>query len=344
MLFNIENDSGDCLIGYIVPDTLGGIPDIEVLSGNRLLLSMPANEVREALITAGRHESGRCGFRIGAESIEGLAGLDDLVIVEKSTGLRIYRRPRPGQIARKILRLETSLFPFVTLDNQIGRFFQYAEKGLERFGLETVTQMFMLHAVPSVYLSGRIAYGTYAAHIEEGFDVLCLVQDPYDEFAERLIILAKLSEIGAQYLGPRDGARMAPAIEFAASLDLDHHAALRRALRAMPADVASLLSNPLVRQFTATTPDDMPGPAAVATTLDILSRCAAVSTRTDGDGFIEMIGAHLGIDTETLPVIRPFPKVGPCAQALREMRIIDHLIEADLEVYAHIEDAIEAGA
>ncbi len=53
MLFNIEEDSGDRIVGYIVPDGYSGVPTIRVCNKNKELLTFSANEKREALVYAG---------------------------------------------------------------------------------------------------------------------------------------------------------------------------------------------------------------------------------------------------------------------------------------------------
>ena len=340
MLFNIEHDSGERVVGYIVPESFSEIPEIDVVAGGAVVLSMPVNEIREALVGAGRHETGQCGFNIGPEHLPDIVELHDLRIVEKGSGVTIYRRPMPIQIHRRVIRFETSLYPLWRMDNAIGHQFQYFEKGLERFGRETVTQMFLLNHYSSILLSGRIAYKNFSMYIEENFDGLCLIQNPHEERAERLLGLARMSEIGAQHLGERDAMRLAPAIAFAASLDFEDEKKLKKAMLAMPMDVAQLLANPLVRQFTTTTPDEMPSGNAVASTLDILAHFAVVGTRDFAHEYTEAVGAMLGTDPSVIPQIWTFEKVRAAGELIRRIRVVDHLIEKDLAVYAQVHRAL----
>ncbi len=269
-----------------------------------------------------------------------LRGYGMFAVVEKGSGVTIYRRPMPIQIHRRVIRFETSLYPLWRMDNAIGHQFQYFEKGLERFGRETVTQMFLLNHYSSILLSGRIAYKNFSMYIEENFDGLCLIQNPYEELAERLLVLARMSEIGAQHLGERDAMRLAPAIAFAASLDFEDEKKLKKAMLAMPMDVAQLLANPLVRQFTTTTPDEMPSGNAVASTLDILAHFAVVGTRDFAYEYTEAVGAMLGTDPSVIPQIWTFEKVRSAGELIRRIRVVDHLIEKDLAVYAQVHRAL----
>jgi hypothetical protein len=341
MLFNIEQDHGDHLIGYVVPDNASDVPDIELYSEGHLLLEMQVNEVRDALVIAGRHLTGRCGFRIDSSMIPGLADCADLAIREKDTGLLIYRRPHPLHLQRRILRLDTSLYPLLRIDNHLKSLFQYFQIGIDQFGRETVTQLFLLNAISSVYLSGRILYNNYVMYIDEIFDCYTMIQDPYEEFAERLLILAKLSKIGAHHIGERDAVRMAPAIAYAGALAFQDQRKLRKQLLDMPIEVAHLMVNPLARQFTASTLDELPPRRAIARTLEVLSKFKVVGLRSRSDEFIDSLAASLDIGAEQFPQLDLFSATQRLGRAIREMRCVDHLLELDVEIFEHIRVAVE---
>ena len=127
-------------------------------------------------------------FRFDPSIVANLRDLADLELFEAETGILIYKRPRPHNIKKKLLRLETHLFPLWTLDNAIAPQFQYFAKGIESHGRETVTQLFLLNNVESVYLSGNILYKNFAYFIEFGFQTFMMLQDPYEELAERLLV------------------------------------------------------------------------------------------------------------------------------------------------------------
>jgi len=80
------------------------------------LLVVPANETREALVAAGRHETGQCCFSIDASLMPNLPALAQLELYDAETGILIYRHRAP---ARKILRLGTHLFPLWRLDDAL---------------------------------------------------------------------------------------------------------------------------------------------------------------------------------------------------------------------------------
>ena len=341
MLFSLEQDSGDRLILYAAPDGFSGAPRLRLAAGGRDIGICDANELRTSLVSAGRHETGLCGFNIDEALIPGLRDLHDLTLTDADTGILIYRRPPPDRLQLKMLRLETHVFPLRKCDAALGPHFQHFACGLEHWGRETVTQLFLLNGVDSVYLSGRILYKNFATYIDNGFEVVTILQAPHAEFAERLLVLSLLGEASAaSCLGERDASRFRPAIEYAAALPLDDTKNLRRALARMPDSVAMLLANPLVRQLTTSTPDEMPGGGGVAAALDMLASCAFVGLREDPTHITETLGASLGLDPAEISPPPKFPRVAPLAEFLKETRLVDHLIERDLEVFGFVEGAI----
>jgi hypothetical protein len=345
MLFNIENDAGNRITGYFVPDSLSGVPTIRVVSEGKELLCFAANEMRPLIAKSGRHETGQCGFSIDAKTIPDLARLKDLQIYNAETGMLVYRRSPPGAVAKKILRLETHLFPLWQFDEGLQSSFQYFAKGLESLGAETVKHLFSLGKITSIYLSGRILYKIYAHHIEANFKTFVMVQEPYDELAERLLMLGAVRKMGnADLLGLRDSADMNAAIMFAEEFvtqQLDDDKSIRRILKKIPPGVAAILSNPLTRQLTVADPEGFPARNAVASALDVLSSAAVFGLRSNQNLFRMAVGEFLQVDAGKLAPVPRFEKVPELAAALRRSRQVDAILEQDLEVYHYIMQASE---
>jgi hypothetical protein len=341
MYFNLESDTGDEVVGYVVPDSFSGVPNIRVRSHGEELLVFAANEIRGGLVAAGRHETGLCGFRIDVEMLPALAELDSLELTDADSGLLIYRRPASDIVHQKVLRLETHLLPLWRLDNALGPKFQYFAQGAEKFGRESVTQMFLLNVLDSVFVSGRLLYKNYAYYIEDAqFQTTILIQDPYQEMAERLIVLSKLGDAEVDQLGMRrDSVGMRSAIEFAKSLPMQNEKALGRAIKSMPHEVAVNFVNPLVRQLTTSTPDEMPNRGSVAAALDLLSSFAIVGLRDEPESFLLAMGELLGLEPDTLPAIPQFPQIASLASFLKASHAVDALIEKDCELYHFVSEA-----
>jgi hypothetical protein len=344
MLFNIEADTGARVTGYIVPDNVSSTPNIVLQSQGRDVLVCPADEFRDGLVAAGRHQTGACGFQIDERRVPSLAGMGDLAIYDADTKLLIYRRPNANFLSKRILRLETHLFPLWRFDEALKPRFQYFSSSIEKLGRETTTQLFLLNQINSVYLSGRILFKTFRHYIESQFDTIFIMHNPYEEMAERLLVLGQIKKVGADVLGMRDNMIMQAAIAFAQDLPIHDDKALRKTLHKMPGAVANALANPVARQLTATTPDEMPGAGAVSTALDLMASFAIVGLRREPETFVGAVEEYTGVEAQSLPGIGKFRGVATLARALKRSGAVSALIEKDLEIYQHLLAAFKNSA
>ena len=338
MLFNVEIDSGDYLSGYLVCDGFDEVARLIVSNDGATVYEGSADLLRVPLVAAGRHSTGQCGFEIGEASVPGLAAMQDLAIHDAATGTLVYRRRKAHHLARRIFRLETHLFPLWRLDGALNAKFQYAANRIEAAGRETTTQMFLLNHVDSVYLSGRLLYRSFAYQIEGHFDVVFTMHHPYEELAERLIVLAQVKTSGSAILGLRENMSLESTMAFAQSLPLDDETRLRRALLDMPQGVARVLANPVTRQLTTSAPEEMPAKSAVSRALSTLSGFAVVGLRRAPQAFDAAISELCGLEAPAPPT-PPLPGVAALARMLKRCREADWLIEHDLALYAHVADA-----
>jgi hypothetical protein len=340
MLFNIEVDEGTRIVGYLVPDAFSGSPSLRITDGHKDLLTLRCSEERAALVAAGRHQDGRCGFTIDDSIVANLAQQTALEIYDEATNLLIYRRRPPSQVTqRRILRLETHLLPLWRLDNAVEKKFQFFHKGIERPGRETTTQLFLLNNSSSLYLSGRLIFKAYDNYINESFNCVALLRDPYEEMAERLLTLKHARDFGRELLGERDFIALGPAIAFAETIENDKKV-LHRAFANMPKAVIANLANPLTRQLAARSPDEIPTKGAVATALSTLSSFTVLGLRECQDVFLVQLADLVGLPPDALPMVSNFTETAELSGLLKEVPEAALLIEQDLEVYHHVESAI----
>ena len=338
MLFNVEEDRGDFISGYVVCDGFIDTARIELSSRGVVVHETLADHPREALVAAGRHRTGLCGFALDDKAVPGLPAMQDLEIRDASTGALIYRRPRPRQVMRRVLRLETHIFPLWRLDNALNEHFQYSANQIEACGRETTSQMFMLGNIPSVYLSGRLLYRAFEQFIEGQFDVIFSMHHPYEELAERLIVLGQIKRTGNGILGLRENMSLEPTMAFAQNLPLSNERELARALRDIPSPVARVLANPVVRQLTTSSPEEMPIKSAVSSALTTLSSFAVVGLRRAPKTFISALTELMQLDGQP-PDSARLPGVTALARMLKRTREVEWLIEQDLALYDHIAEA-----
>jgi hypothetical protein len=341
MLFNLEADTGALVTGYVVPDNFSGAPRVILRCNGEDVLVRPADEVRAALVAAGRHETGACGFSIDEQLVPSLAEMNDLEIYDADTELLIYRRPSPQFLGKSVLRLETHLFPLWRFDEALKPRFQYFSRGVEKLGRETTTQLFLLNQVNSVYLAGRILYKNFRHYIDSHFETIFIMHNPFEEMAERLLVFRQIRKVGVDVLGMRDGMIMQSSIEYALSLPIHDDKALRKALHNMPGGVANALANPVVRQLTTATPDEMPAGGAVSSALDLLASFAIVGVRRESDTFGGAVAELMGVAPDSLPPIGKFVGVATLARALKRSGAVHALLEKDLELYQHVSNAFK---
>ena len=340
MLFNFQEDQGTRISLYVVPDSGGTIPSVRVKSEGRELLVLAANEQIPALVQAGRHSTGQCGFAVDDGLVPDLASYAHLEITEAETGLLVYRRPIPDAVPdMNLFRMETHLLPLWRIDDALEMRFQYWYKGVDRFGRETSTQVFCLNEGTSSYVSGRLLYKNYEFYLSKGIKTVAMFRDPYDELAERLILLRNIGEKAEEVLGARDAITFAPVIESLAEYDDFDEAFCKRFFKRASDEVLNALANPVVRQLTAATPDEVPNQASVAAALDALSTFELIGLRSQGADFHEGLAELTGISPEDLPMIGEYARVTDIGARLRGNGIVESVLEKDLEVFHFLQNA-----
>ena len=253
--------------------------------------------------------------------------------------LLLFRRRKPDHTIKKIFRLETHLFPLWRIDQTVDHKFQYFATRGEIYGRETFMQMLGFWHIDSVYVSGRILYKPVQDYLQSYFKTVFIMHHPYEELAERLLVLRQMSETGTDLLGERVFNALKPAIAFAASLPMTDERALGRALRAMPGNIASLLSNPVTMQLTSLNPEDLPSPRALTLALDVLSTFEIVGLRRAPNVFLKALGELTEVPLEAFPAIDKLPGVTALAKLLKSTRAVDGLLQLDLHLYSHIAEA-----
>ncbi|ARN81103.1 hypothetical protein [Methylocystis bryophila] len=341
MLFNIEADRGNQIVGYLVPDDFTKSPTLRVRDSGSVLTEFPCLEERPSLVAAGRHGTGRCGFTVDESTVPSLAQNSGLELYDADTDILIYRRRQTADVTQeKIFRFETHLFPLWRLDEHAEHKFQFFHKGVDRHGRETATQMLQLNNASSIYLSGRVAFKPYENHLHDRFRCIALIQDPYVELAERLLMLKNVPKLSKQVLGPRDVITYRSAIEFSQAVEPDEKSLLR-AFDAISKEAIAVLTNPMTRQFAGDSLDEPPPKGAVARALASLSTFSLIGLREDEDLFLDALEALMQLPTGAMPSLHSFSKVQDLAKCLRLVPEAELLLEQDLEVYQTVREAIE---
>lgn len=343
MLFDVEQDLGHRIIGYLVPDSYSAGATVKITVGDLEVAVLKANEVRSSVVTAGRHGTGHCGFVLTDDNVPNLSQLLYLEIRDADSDLVIYRRrPAESIVPFKLFRLETQHERSMQLDRELDGFFQLSFPDVDRRGRETASQSFLLGCTSSLYVSARMLYREYEHSIENDFRKICLLQDPYCELAETILSLWRDGAHKATNLSLREELALGAGVEYISSLDVADFHALQRGLSRLPVAVETVLSNPLARSLAARTNDDSPNATYVSASLASLSAFDIVGIRERPETFFNPLAELLKIEVSLLPVAAVSDAAINLANFLRTSPAASALVDMDLEIYEAVRGAVDA--
>ncbi|WP_036262337.1 hypothetical protein [Methylocapsa aurea] len=337
MLFSIDEDVGERIIGWLMPDNPAATPRILVHLDFDHHVVVEAFVYRPLLKEQGLHNTGVCGFIVDEANCPGVSAATRLEIIDADNNVLIYRRRNTGPLTeQKFLRLETQLFRSSGIDEQLAPQFQMSYQSMELLPEETTRSIFAIPFTNSIFSSGRIFFRIWEPLLRDrGFKIGILLREPFEELSERLLILkwASSPDVSSAVLD------LMPALQTCAGalrdVDITDASALDAVLSHPSDEMRALLYNPLVYQLAAPNAFDPPPPGETAATLDALAEMDVVGIHADLHSFFDLLTAVLDLPDPLaeLPLAASKTVIG-FADILREMRSARALIEKDLEVYA----------
>jgi hypothetical protein len=186
-----------------------------------------------------------------------------------------------------------------------------------------------------------VSYRSVEHYLDQGYSSIAMVQEPFDELAERILLLRLIGESRAGILGLRDSVSFEAVKSFASQLPLGSDKELARAFRDIDPDVANMLTDPLVRQLTTRLPDEPLKPSSISQALSTLSSFRVVGVRHRADLFTEAVVDTLSLHAEELPVIEPIPAARELGARLRTMAAVEQLLEHDIAAFYFLTEAFE---
>ncbi|MDP9632002.1 UNVERIFIED_ORG: hypothetical protein J2W85_004085 [Ensifer adhaerens] len=340
MYFNVYSDTGSKIDGYLIPDGFSTKPRISVHSGEIDLGLFECDVFLAGPYNLKHHETGVVGFSLDETKIANLSRLDAIEIRDADSGFTFYRRLQPElHVLKRVFRLETQFAPHQELDRSLRPFFQFFSAGAERFGSETVRQMLEVSNQPSTYVSGRVMLKGVQQFITDDTIRITSLRDPFYELAIRIWSLATSKRRNLAFISDRDRILFGPAMSYFDKLNLADFDDVRRRIRSAPRDVLTLFESPFTQQLVASSPSDKVSRDAISNALDALSQFNIFDAKETDGRWAEDISMILGIDSDKVAfsaVRSPFLEF---AEALREINLLEHVLENDLILFHFIQRA-----
>ncbi|BCW88386.1 hypothetical protein sos41_15250 [Alphaproteobacteria bacterium SO-S41] len=315
MYFRIDEDRGDYISGWLLPDNPSRHPKVIVsVDGENAVVS--ATLTHASMVTGGLHDTGICGFEIGCTDFPALASAKDVRVYDEDTGLLIYVRRGPYAY------VEAKLFAFDCREGEeslcaaaLASAFHMAYPDLHLVGPDARKACIDARLTTSLYLGGKVHVRALDPYLRGSkFRLAALLADPVD-----ILVGTLLSPSRAE--GPDAAERL---------LDI---------VRRLDADQQNMLSDPMTRRLTVLNWADKLERDAVAQALDTLSHYEAIGVEADMAAFVSQMAGLCEVDDRVFNGVPSKPR-SALAAVLRREPVVQKLIGRDLEIYDAVADAI----
>lgn len=344
MNFIIDADFGDSIVGWLTPDNPSATPKLIVIVPGRPPVEVTANVMRDGIRDLGLHSTGLVGFKITNDIIPDLINLDEILIIESETRLPIYGRfQKERHIKKKLFLFDCSIVPPRNILDSIKPHFSLFYTNSERYSLETAISMITNPFNESIFITGRTKLAHYDHYlVEKGYTRAALLRDPFEELAERLILLNYISKMPSHESAQQYIHGITGLIDFARTLSFNNLKSLRSSFRSLDDKISQMLMSPMTKVFACET-GDPPTRADVSKSLDNLARLEVVGTRERYELFKEILAGALNDDLigEQMPLSSQ--AVVTLAEKLSCISAVSDILGDDLALYSYVDEAVSEG-
>lgn len=343
MFFNIDVDAGKSIRGWLAPDNPSAIPKILVRAQGCDEFTIEATIQRGDVRDLGVHSTGMVGFEVNASMVPGLENLENVELLEAETGIPIFRRFLPGRhIEKKVFFFDCSVRPLERILANAKSKFTLNYPSSERYAFETMLVIINNAACKSIFISGRSNYNRYAHYLGNvGYVTAALLGDPFEELAQRLLLLSLIQKSDAAHLLPLLFTGVTPLVDFAKDLPLDDSKALLQKFRLATDAQREALVSPMTRTFGCNVGEE-PDRRHVSVALENLASMNLVGVRSEFAAFGELLAGLIGQDLvgDFEPVVHP--TIRALADRLSRISLVADLLEDDLALYSYVEESIRS--
>jgi hypothetical protein len=343
VFFHIDDDKGDAISGWLAPDNPSAVPKILVRRPGEEDLEILATIERPDVRDLGVHVTGLVGFVIDDTIVKGLPGIEDIELLEAETGILIYRRFKKGKhIERKFFLFDSSVRPIEKLGGRSRNLFTLTYPSTERYGFETMLVLINNNFNKSIFMSGRSSYPRYSHFLTNAqFATAALLNDPFEELAQRLVILSLIQKSDSTHMLPLLFTGLTALTEFARDLPVEDSKAMLTKFRNLTDEEREALMSPMTRMF-GCIPGETPERRHVTAALENLASMDLVGVRSRFREFRALLAGILGHDLtgDYEPVVHP--SISALADRLSRISLVADLLEDDLALYSFAEESIES--
>ncbi|MBD9653001.1 hypothetical protein IB267_32050 [Ensifer sp. ENS09] len=344
MLFYIDIDTGEAISGWLIPDNPGDIPEFVLRAPDCQDLFLRANVLRQDLRDLGLHSSGLAGFHFDSRIAPYLSELSDLSIYEMSTGLLIYRRiTETRHLAKKAMFADASAFPQGKLFRSFLSRFSYSYPIAERFSLETLNTIINMNHARSIFMCGQLNWNRFGPALkEQSFFTAALLRDPFEELAEKLLMLRYILKSPRATKVGAIADRFGPLMSLAEGIEPGDRKSVLASFRKITPDARKLLRSPMVSLF-GSTPNEELQRRNVSLALDSLSYFDVVGIRDRFAEYRYMVNQFLGDDVMSNANPEVISGTSELAGIFSEVGLVSDLLDEDLALYSFAKEAVATG-
>ena len=343
MRFDIDSDSGRSISGWLTLDNPSSRPIFNIILPGKEPIQTVATEFRQAVLDHGFSTTGIVGFKIDDSIVPNIENEKILEIREATSNLLLHRRADQTKfIQRKFLLLDLSVSPRKDIFDSLSSFFATPYHFLDRYTFETLSYIIGV-LLESRVLYGKVNFMRHADMIKRSeFVVAALVRDPFEELAERIILLKKaanhpnsnfVSELFASWL---------PVVDFAASLPIDDTKVIAKAFHKLSTEKRRVFCDPLTRMLGCNI-DEPASRHGVTQALENMSKMDVVGTMDKYVEFKAMTTGCFGANVLGDSAYTVSPAVTDLAEKLANVGVVRDFLENDLALYSYINEAVEVG-
>jgi hypothetical protein len=341
VFFHIDSDDKKAISGWLAPDNPSAVPKILVRRPGEEDIEITATIERPDVLNLGVHATGLVGFVIDETIVEGLPGVEDIELLEADTGILIYRRFKEGKhIERKFFLFDSSIRPIEKLGGRSKNLFTLTYPSTERYGFETMLVLINNNFSKSIFMSGRSSFPRYSHFLSNAqFTTAALLSDPFEELAQRLVILSLIQKSDSASMLPLLFTGLTALTQFVRDMSFEDSKGLLTKFRNVTDEEREALVSPMTRMF-GCIPGEAPERRHVTAALENLASMDLVGVRSRFRDFSALLAGMLGHDLagDYEPVVHP--SISALADRLSRISLVADLLEDDLALYSFAEESI----